>query len=662
YLLPNGCDHMPPQKELPSLLKALNEKNPDLPLIQSSFPEFIEALRSESCPHDQYAGDLLGNLHHPILLSVYSTRMYLKQQNRRAEYFLIKIAEPLLANLGKIVRTADSKPFLDLAWRLLLRNHAHDDICGCSIDEVHDENEVRFAEIISIARTLITEALESLVLTGITATDNTDRKSPAANVFIFNPHPFSVRTRISCTFMIPNPGGEFSEPTRQSGITAISGSGRTLPVSVDASEAMVARSAYLETTWGRRYQVSVPLEMPALGYQIVRFSENGEMNPVNPAADVPMIDTDNILLEATLRQLSLSDRKSGQRFAEVLCFEYEDDAGDTYSFGPVAGRQPQHATIQDAAWSPKKGGLLAITYRLASEMPSDSKPSHREIPVEIKVEVQPGLENGLEFRVTYENTRPGGRLRALLPAGTDGDSLWADSHFLLAQHQPPENFEPQRPYPGEKQYDTFHQHEFAFTENGDIRTWIANRGNPEIALVKRNNQSWFALTLHRSVEMLSVTGGGIRQCGAGPAIPVPGARCLRNFEHAFAWGTGKLSKSEVVRLATAFANPVYNQELPYLPQAPETGPVPRFHSFFELDDAMVRISACRPWHSHGLATRVYNMSDQVKKIRLKTGFSGQTWCLADLDEKWNAATEKPLENGCIVFAINPYAIRTVIIK
>ena len=191
-------------------------------MLHASFPEFITALREENCQHASYQGDLLGNLHHPILLSVYSTRMYLKQLNRQAEYDLIRIAEPLLAGIARIVGIRDSKPFLDLAWRLLLRNHAHDDICGCSVDEVHGENEARFAEISSIARTLVTEALERLVMKGLTAPANNPYPAGrSSDVFLFNPHPFSVKAQISCAFLVPNPGGEFSPPTAQSKIMAI---------------------------------------------------------------------------------------------------------------------------------------------------------------------------------------------------------------------------------------------------------------------------------------------------------------------------------------------------------------------------------------------------------------------------------------------------------
>ena len=49
------------------------------------------------------------------------------------------------------------------AWQFLLQNHPHDSICGCSIDQVHRENAVRFAQSQQIAEDLIQQAMQHLV-------------------------------------------------------------------------------------------------------------------------------------------------------------------------------------------------------------------------------------------------------------------------------------------------------------------------------------------------------------------------------------------------------------------------------------------------------------------------------------------------------------------
>ncbi len=40
---------------------------------------------------------------------------------------------------------------------MLIQNQAHDGICGCSIDDVHAENIIRYKKILQIAKTVIDE-------------------------------------------------------------------------------------------------------------------------------------------------------------------------------------------------------------------------------------------------------------------------------------------------------------------------------------------------------------------------------------------------------------------------------------------------------------------------------------------------------------------------
>ena len=46
---------------------------------------------------------------------------------------------------------------LEYAYKLLLQNQAHDSICGCSTDDVHSENLIRYKKIKQIANTIIDE-------------------------------------------------------------------------------------------------------------------------------------------------------------------------------------------------------------------------------------------------------------------------------------------------------------------------------------------------------------------------------------------------------------------------------------------------------------------------------------------------------------------------
>ncbi|RXD25250.1 alpha-mannosidase, partial [Acinetobacter baumannii] len=49
------------------------------------------------------------------------------------------------------------------AWKLLMENHPHDSICGCSVDEVHREMVTRFEKVQSVAKHIIDESMDYLV-------------------------------------------------------------------------------------------------------------------------------------------------------------------------------------------------------------------------------------------------------------------------------------------------------------------------------------------------------------------------------------------------------------------------------------------------------------------------------------------------------------------
>ena len=47
---------------------------------------------------------------------------------------------------------------LEYAWKILMQNHPHDSICGCSVDQVNKEMEIRFDRSSEVAKTIIEDA------------------------------------------------------------------------------------------------------------------------------------------------------------------------------------------------------------------------------------------------------------------------------------------------------------------------------------------------------------------------------------------------------------------------------------------------------------------------------------------------------------------------
>jgi len=224
-LFMNGSDHLEPQDGLPETIEAANKLlahiNPEHEKILTRFghheqngqvshfdninvrigtlPQYIEAVRqqierSPDTPLQTLSGEMRSSQYSHLLPAVLSTRMWIKQQNTATEHLLERWMEPLTAWAWKL-GAPYPKGLVKLAWKYLLQNHPHDSICGCSIDQVHRENSVRFAQSQQISENLITQAMQYLASVADTHTPfHAQGNSPHADhealpIVVFNPAP-----------------------------------------------------------------------------------------------------------------------------------------------------------------------------------------------------------------------------------------------------------------------------------------------------------------------------------------------------------------------------------------------------------------------------------------------------------------------------------------
>src|SRR5437667_2051971 len=221
----NDSDHLEPQDGLPETIEAANkilahikpdyekilahyaplEHNGQMKHIDSihvrigTLPQYIEAVQqqiehSPGTTLQVLSGEMRSSQYSHLLPSVLSTRMWIKQQNTATEHLLERLVEPLTAWAWKLGATYP-KDFVKLAWKYLLQNHPHDSICGCSIDQVHRENSVRFAQSQQIGENLVTQAMQHLASVTDTramihANSNQSLKDrEATSIVVFNPGP-----------------------------------------------------------------------------------------------------------------------------------------------------------------------------------------------------------------------------------------------------------------------------------------------------------------------------------------------------------------------------------------------------------------------------------------------------------------------------------------
>lgn len=169
-----GTDHMEPPAETSKAVKAANKHLKEYRVVHSTLPKYLAAVKSKIVNRKSEIPTVIGELRSSkrahLLPGVLSTRMWIKQRNHASENLLEKWAEPfstfasLQVGMLKHSNLTTFKPanILRQAWLLLLQNHPHDSICGCSIDQVHDEMKPRFDQVDQIGEEITRQSLEIL--------------------------------------------------------------------------------------------------------------------------------------------------------------------------------------------------------------------------------------------------------------------------------------------------------------------------------------------------------------------------------------------------------------------------------------------------------------------------------------------------------------------
>lgn len=149
-LLPIGADHLGVENDITEQIEKVNSLLKDYQIKLSNPFEYFDLVKKRFAQFE-WNDELRDNSKTFILQGAYSARTKLKQYNVKCTY--------LLEQADKVQKKYGSKynSTIEYAYKLLLKNQAHDGICGCSTDLVHRENITRYEKIIQIANTIIEE-------------------------------------------------------------------------------------------------------------------------------------------------------------------------------------------------------------------------------------------------------------------------------------------------------------------------------------------------------------------------------------------------------------------------------------------------------------------------------------------------------------------------
>ena len=152
-LLPIGADHLGIPEDIEDQIIAINEiLKEDYHITLSSPFEYFEKVK-DNFEQFEFNDELRDNSKTFILQGTHSSRLDLKRYNVECSH--------KLDLASRFVRFCNAEEkynnIIEYAYKLLLQNQAHDGICGCSTDDVHSENIIRYKKVLQIAETVIDE-------------------------------------------------------------------------------------------------------------------------------------------------------------------------------------------------------------------------------------------------------------------------------------------------------------------------------------------------------------------------------------------------------------------------------------------------------------------------------------------------------------------------
>lgn len=651
HLLLNGVDHMMANAEIPEIIRKANKRLNSGEIIHSSFNEYAKAFLEATSGKKLHIinGEARNtvwtkNSTAIILNGVLSSRIYLKQQNQHCCSLLESWIEPfsvLNSSLGGKYR----KGLIDKAWQLVLKNHPHDSIGGCSVDEVHKQMETRFECASEIAENLLdfnfTEILENVKIEGLAEGEYA--------FAVFNPHQSTQSGWIRTELELPAYKTPKLIDSAFKGVVVSDMNGveqKSWLHAFNTNKTVNRPSLRMLATAFQTHTFDVSLyveDIPACGYKIFKFKPIAKPNCIFG----DMVPERNVLENEHLRisinsngTINITDKDTGFTYKNLHYFEDGGDNGGGYAYSfpksdEIYTSLSANADISLIENSQARAAYkIGITLNLPESLDStnqartDRKTSLR---IESVISLNPGSKR-LDIETTLINTAKDHRLRVMFPTYLDAKISSAEAQFDVVDHpvfikQPPLDVWK------EDQPKQFPQKSFVSITDGIKGLSIANKGLPEYEITPDNERA-VAITLLRAVAYLSTSWKNTRICEAGPIIETPeqqmiGRKLVFNYSiipHSGTWHEANVQNEAHAYLSGLKAFPViYNN-------CSEAILPPEF-SMMSVDGKNIALSSVKLCEDgNGYAIRLWNGSDKDSNARINFSAPITTY-LSNIKEK-----------------------------
>lgn len=376
-LLPIGADHLSCADNIKEQIKEVNKHLEDYEIILSTPFEYFKQVE------DNYTKNLSCEFRDTkrnfILPGVYSSRIDLKQQNSALQWELARKTQPLQAILSYLNESVNYQNITNYAYKVLIKNHAHDSIYGCSVDNVHKENNMRFLKVSQASKSIINCVKRNIFSKN--------------NLSIINLSNFELNGALKIK-TDKELGKEFNA--------------QLISTTKGFPENKVYRIDQIPITedYTDIYEYLVDFKkIESLSLKTISKDDIQKDSSLKITSD--SIENDSILLSVENEKIIITDKNKSKTYEDFIRFIDRADIGDSYNFGALKNDMPVASKIVGTKIkeSGKIRSILEIKFEILIPLESSTDGRSRDIKKHT-LNVEAILENQndfIEFKIDWEN-------------------------------------------------------------------------------------------------------------------------------------------------------------------------------------------------------------------------------------------------------------------
>lgn len=495
-LMPIGADHLGVETDISIQIKEVNKLLSDYEIELSSPFKYFDLVRDNF--KFEWNDELRNNSTTFILPGCYSARTKLKQYNTKCSYML-ELADKFQQFTQKKYKGRNYDHVINRGYKLLLQNQAHDGICGCSTDAVHQENIMRYKKILQLTDTLLREIKletgeKSLIIN--LGNDN------FTGVVEFE----SIKKHSEKEFELISTKKGFED--------AILYNPRRIPITEDYREIYTYLAEIIDKTPSKLLSKTTKAYGGTYSESDLKISDK-------------KIENSKISLEVKKEKIILKDKITGKTYDDFIHFVDFKDNGDTYNFGPVANDTGETSTIISSEIL-KQGELqstLLVKFKIKNTI----------LDTKISLNKNSHL---LNFKIDWNNKTKNHLLQAQFSLNNPITSTVSEDFGTLIERKFDPDYDIRKHLPKEKgieaKTNTAPMGRYLYAEGLEIIT----KGLREYEVSKNT----LLITLLRSIGIISNPKNPARSTPAGPPIEVEEAQQLGGNCAEFAIGFNNSEK------------------------------------------------------------------------------------------------------------------------